>query len=183
MKRKINALIVVEGKTDIDFLSSFLDTDFYSVNGSAINNKDIDFLNNVSLTRKIIILTDPDYPGQKIRDTINKNVKNNIYNAYVRKEFSIKNHKVGVAESTINEVNYALDNLVEYNDENIEKSDLKLNDLYELGIIGNENSSILRNKLDDYYHLGHSNGKQLLNKLRFLGINKDKLMEILKNVK
>ena len=183
MKRKINALIVVEGKTDIDFLSSFLDTDFYSVNGSAINNKDIDFLNNVSLTRKIIVLTDPDYPGQKIRDTINKNVKNNIYNAYVRKEFSIKNHKVGVAESTISEVNYALDNLVEYNDENIEKSDLKLNDLYELGIIGNENSSILREKLDNYYHLGHSNGKQLLNKLRFLGINKDKLMEILKNVK
>ena len=182
MKRKINALIVVEGKTDIDFLSSFLDTDFYSVNGSAINNKDIDFLNNVSLTRKIIVLTDPDYPGQKIRDTINKNVKNNIYNAYVRKEFSIKNHKVGVAESTISEVNYALDNLVEYNDENIEKSDLKLNDLYELGIIGNENSSILREKSDNYYHLGHSNGKQLLNKLRFLGINKDKLMEILKNV-
>jgi 5S rRNA maturation endonuclease (ribonuclease M5) len=45
---RIEDLIVVEGKTDIDFLSSFIDADFYSVNGSAVNEKDIDFLKNIS---------------------------------------------------------------------------------------------------------------------------------------
>ena len=37
-------LIVVEGKTDIAFLSSFIDADFYSVNGSAVSEKDIQFI-------------------------------------------------------------------------------------------------------------------------------------------
>jgi 5S rRNA maturation endonuclease (ribonuclease M5) len=39
MKNKINELIVVEGKSDITFLSSFLSADFYQVHGSAVCQK------------------------------------------------------------------------------------------------------------------------------------------------
>lgn len=46
-KLHLNELIVVEGKTDIDFLSSFIEADFYSVNGSAISSKDISFLKEI----------------------------------------------------------------------------------------------------------------------------------------
>ena len=44
MFKFVKTLIVVEGKTDIDFLSTFLDYDFYSVNGSAVSDKDIVFI-------------------------------------------------------------------------------------------------------------------------------------------
>ena len=67
---KIKELIVVEGKSDIDFLSSFLDADFYQVHGSAVNNEDIDFLSKANDSRGIIILTDPDFPGMQIRNKI-----------------------------------------------------------------------------------------------------------------
>ena len=73
-KEKISDLIVVEGKSDIDFLSSFLDADFYKVNGSAINEKDIKYLKEVIKKRDIIVLTDPDYPGLQIRNKINKEI-------------------------------------------------------------------------------------------------------------
>ncbi len=183
MKRKIDALIVVEGKTDIDFLSSFLDANFYSVNGSAISPNDLNFLMKVSKKNKIIVLTDPDYPGMRIRNIINSKITKNIYNAYVRKEFSIKKHKVGVAESTIEEVNKALDNLVEFTSSNLLKSNLTLNDLYELKLVGNENSKKYREILEKKLHIGYSNGKQLLNKLKMLNVDKKEIMEILKNVK
>ena len=169
-KLHLNELIVVEGKTDIDFLSSFIEADFYSVNGSAISFKDISFLKEI----------DPDFPGKKIREILNSNLTN-VYNAYVRKEFSIKNHKVGVAESTINEVLLALNNLKKF--ETNVHSDLTMNDLYELNLNGSKNSKELRKTICDYLHIEYLNAKQLLKKLKMLGLNKNDLMEIVKNAK
>lgn len=179
-KLHLNELIVVEGKTDIDFLSSFIEADFYSVNGSAISSKDISFLKEIEKNRPIIILTDPDFPGKKIREILNSNLTN-VYNAYVRKEFSIKNHKVGVAESTINEVLLALNNLKKF--ETNVNSDLTMNDLYALNLNGSKNSKQLRKTICDYLHIEYLNAKQLLKKLKMLGLNKNDLMEIIKNAK
>lgn len=179
-KLHLNELIVVEGKTDIDFLSSFIEADFYSVNGSAISSKDISLLKEIEKNRPIIILTDPDFPGKKIREILNSNLTN-VYNAYVRKEFSIKNHKVGVAESTINEVLLALNNLKKF--ETNVNSDLTMNDLYELNLNGSKNSKQLRKTICDYLHIEYLNAKQLLKKLKMLGLNKNDLMEIIKNAK
>lgn len=179
-KLHLNELIVVEGKTDIDFLSSFIEADFYSVNGSAISFKDISFLKEIEKNRPIIILTDPDFPGKKIREILNSNLTN-VYNAYVRKEFAIKNHKVGVAESTINEVLLALNNLKKF--ETNVNSDLTMNDLYELNLNGSKNSKQLRRTICDYLHIEYLNAKQLLKKLKMLGLNKNDLMEIIKNAK
>lgn len=179
-KLHLNELIVVEGKTDIDFLSSFLDADFYSVNGSAISSKDISFLKKIEKQRPIIILTDPDFPGKKIREILNSNLSN-VYNAYVRKQYSIKNHKVGVAESTMKEVLLALSNLKKFTDNC--KSDLVMGDLYELNLNGAKNSKYLREKICNYMQIEYLNAKQLLKKLRMLGLNKIDLMEIIKNAK
>ena len=48
-------LIVVEGKTDIAFLSSFIDADFYSVNGSAVSEKDIQFIKEYIKKGEVIV--------------------------------------------------------------------------------------------------------------------------------
>lgn len=178
-KLKIDNLIVVEGKTDIDFLSSFIDGKFYSVNGSSISIDDFNYLKEVNKKNKIIVLTDPDYPGLSIRNKINEYLDNDVYNAYVRKEYSIKNHKVGVAESTKQEVINALSNLKLY--KNNITSDLKNIDLFELGLSG-QGSYELRKELCDTYNIGYSNSKQLLKKLKLLGINKTDLNEMVRNV-
>ena len=174
---RIEDLIVVEGKTDIDFLSSFIDADFYSVNGSAVNEKDLNFLKNVAKQRGIIVLTDPDFPGEKIRNYLNENIPN-LKNAYVKKENSIKNHKVGVAESTKDEVLNALKNVVIYNKEK-KNNYLTYIDLYELELVGAKNSKKLRKIVDDYYHTGKSNGKALLKKLNYLSVKKEELEKLL----
>lgn len=63
MKKKINGIIVVEGKTDVELLSSYIDAEFVITNGSAINEKTINYLKSVD--RDIYVLTDPDFPGKK----------------------------------------------------------------------------------------------------------------------
>ena len=178
---KINELIVVEGKSDIDFLSSFLDADFYQVHGSAISNEDIDFLSKVEKTRGIIILTDPDFPGLQIRHKIKEKIPS-AKEAFVRKEVSIKHHKVGVAESTKEEVISSLENVISFSKKE-SKNAIRNSDLIELGLNGGENSSVLRKKLCDKLHLGFSNSKNLLLKLNSIEISKEELNNIVEGLK
>lgn len=177
---KINELIVVEGKSDIDFLSSFLDADFYQVHGSAVSNEDIDFLSKANESRGIIILTDPDFPGLQIRKKIKEKIPN-AKEAFVRKEVSIKHHKVGVAESTKEEVLTALNNVISFSKED-ENGNLKNIDLIELGLSGSENSVLLRKQVCDKLHIGFSNSKNLLLKLNSLNLSKEDLYEIIKGL-
>lgn len=178
---KIDALIVVEGKTDIDFLSSFINSNFYLVNGSAVNKKDYDFINEyLKLNKDVIILTDPDYPGMRIRNLINEHCPN-CKNAYIRKEVSIKHHKVGVAESTKEEIINALKHTIKFNDKSYNESNLKETDLIELGLSGLDDSSLKRDIIIKKYHLGYSNFKSMYKKLKMLNITKEELMEVLKN--
>ena len=98
--KKINEIIVVEGKSDKQFLETFLNADILTCNGSAIDGFDKNYLIELSKTRGVIILTDPDYPGQRIRNEISSYLPV-CKHAFVRKENSIKIHKVGVAEASL----------------------------------------------------------------------------------
>lgn len=181
MKTEVNALIVVEGQTDIDFLSSFISSDFYKVNGSAINDKDLNYIKLISTKKNVIVLTDPDFPGEEIRRKINQKIPN-VFNAYVRKEFSIKNHKVGVAESTIDEILNSLNNIHTFSKETTTLDPLTINDMLELGLIGKNSSNFLRNQVCNYYHIGKSNGKQFLKKINLLGITKKEIKKAINYV-
>lgn len=177
MKISTNYLIVVEGKTDIDFLSTFLDAKFYKVNGSAVSKNDIEFLKKAKSSHDIVILTDPDFPGMKIRNYLNSEI-DGLKNAYVRKEYSIKNHKVGVAESTKEEVIRALENTITFN-KNVCSNNINVEDLFELGLLGRSNSSALRKKVADDLFLGYCNAKSFLKKVNMLNISKEQIKELI----
>lgn len=168
----MEGIIVVEGKTDKDFLSQFLDVEIITTNGSAISGGVLDYLKEASKSKSIIVMTDPDYPGSKIRKTINEAIPNSM-NAFLPKEMCIKRGKVGVAESDKQTVLDALNNLIPQS--SAKESNLTYDDLYSLGYIGNDDSSTKRKQLENKYHLGHTNGKSLLARLRALGVNKEDL--------
>ena len=66
--KEIKEVIIVEGKSDKQFLETFLKADILTCNGSAIDGFDIEYVKELANKRGVIILTDPDYPGQKIRN-------------------------------------------------------------------------------------------------------------------
>ena len=137
-KTVINALIVVEGTTDVSLLTSFLDAEIVTTNGSDVPRETIDYILEASKRKDVIVLTDPDYPGKRIRDVLDQHIPN-LKHAYIPKEKAIKHHKVGVAESDKETILDALSYIT------ITKSptpgNLTYSDLLELKLVG-ENSRV-----------------------------------------
>lgn len=167
----IKEVIVVEGKNDTKRLKSFFDCETIETNGLGLNKETIDYIKKINDTRGIILLLDPDTPGEKIRKRLNEEIPN-LKNAFVLKEDARTSKKVGVEHACKEVLEEALNNLITYKD--IEYK-LTMNDLYDLGLMGKDNSSEKRLELSKKYHLGKCNGKTILKRLNLLGIKKEDL--------
>lgn len=66
-----------------------------AVGGFGINAKVIERIQEAQKRKGVIILTDPDFAGEKIRRIISKRVKG-IKHAYISKEDGLKNGDIGV---------------------------------------------------------------------------------------
>lgn len=164
MKKIVNGIIVVEGVTDVAFLSQFIDAEFVTTNGSEIPQQTIEYLKNSREKRDIFVLTDPDSPGKRIRDTLDQFIPD-LKHCFISKDCSIKKNKVGVAESTKEEVLKALESYVQ-TDKNVVGS-ITHSDLNKLRLEGKEGSSVRREKVINKFHLGHCNAKTFLKRINY----------------
>ena len=176
MKKYVDGIIIVEGKSDVAFLSNFIDAEFVTTNGSDVPNETIEYLQEASKTKKLYVLTDPDSPGKRIRDVLDENI-DGLNHCFISKEKSIKHNKVGVAEGDINEILESLNYALSTNKN--ESGSLTSSDLYELGLLGQEKSFEMRNLVSKKLHLGFCNGKTFLKRLNYLGVKKEDLAKIL----
>ncbi|MDY6003067.1 MAG: ribonuclease M5 [Bacilli bacterium] len=175
MKDIFNGIIVVEGKTDVSVLSSFLDAEYVITNGSAIDNDVLNYLLSRSKNTQIVVLTDPDMPGKRIRDIIEAKIPN-VSHCFIEKKYAIKKNKVGVAECDINYLKECLNHIITYQEKRI--NNLSMKDLYELKLTGS-GSNDNKNKIASIYHLGRVNSKTLLKRLNGIGVTKEQLKELL----
>jgi len=174
---KIKEMIVVEGKEDTRRLKEvFHQIDTIETRGSAISVRTLELIKEAQLKRGVIIFTDPDYQGEKIRSIINDAVPG-CKNAYIKKEKAIdhKKKKVGVEHCLRDDIITSLNSITEINEVECE---LEYNDLYDLGLIGGNNSVVLRDYLSDTLHLGYNNAKQFYKKLKMFNIS----LETIKNL-
>ena len=70
MKYFINKIIVVEGKEDASYLSSFIEAEYVITNGYDIPKEEIDYLNEASKHTDILVLVDPDEAGRQIEEKL-----------------------------------------------------------------------------------------------------------------
>src|SRR5690625_7495196 len=71
---RIKEVIVVEGKSDTNKVKQAVEADTIETNGSAINQATLQLIKHAQEKRGVIIFTDPDYPGERIRHVINQAV-------------------------------------------------------------------------------------------------------------
>lgn len=172
MKKVIDGILVVEGKTDVAFLSEFIDAEFVTTNGSDVPQETINYLKKSSEKRDIFVLTDPDSPGKRIRDILDSQIPG-LNHCFVNKENCIKNKKVGVAESTKEEVLRSLSQFLK-TDNNIVQT-ITQSDLHNLGLEGNENSSQKRQIIINKFNLGYCNAKTFLKRINYSKISYEEL--------
>lgn len=179
--QKIKEIIIVEGKHDVAFLKTFLEAEFIETNGLGLNNSTKEMIKELyNQGNEFIVLTDPDFPGEKIRKEVEKLVPN-CKHAFIKKEQAISKNKrkVGVEHTTKEEVLEALKNTITF----VEKEKkLELKDLIELGLVGQNNSAILRNKIENELHLGHGSSKTFIRRLNLLNMNRESIIKKVKEI-
>ena len=170
-KKIIKEVIVVEGKNDTHHLKNFFDVDTIETSGLGLKKETIELIKNVNLLRGVILLLDPDTPGEKIRKRINEEIPN-LKNAFLFKKEARTIKKVGVEHASKEVLEKALKNVVTY--KNDAKS-ISYEEFCELGLVGEKDSASKRDKVSNKFRLGKCNAKTLFKRLNMLGITKEQI--------
>lgn len=167
---KLKEIIVVEGKDDTTAIKRAVDADTIETNGSALNQETIEKIKRAQKTRGVIVFTDPDFPGEKIRKTIARHVSG-CKHAFLAKEQAIsKTGKgLGVEHATPEVIKEALRD-AQIMQETI-KEEISQDDLITAGLIGGEGAKERRIKLGQLLKIGYTNGKQLHKRLMMFQIS------------
>jgi len=172
--------IVVEGKNDKEKIKRlYKDVIVVETNGSAIDIDKINLLKELSKTKEIIIFTDPDHAGERIRRILSKELIN-VSHAFIDKELSISKNfkKTGIEHASLENLKESLSHLMITSSKS--SSDVTYSFLYDLKLIGHKDSKEVRNELAKKLNIGHVNGKTLFQRLKIFNINQSDLLEVLK---
>lgn len=181
---KIKEIIVVEGRDDTIKIQQAVQADTIETNGSAINNEILAQIKHAKQKRGVIIFTDPDYPGERIRHIINQAIPGCKHAFLVKEKARAKhmsNKSLGIEHASIKDIQDALKGVYEEIEQAI--PDIEKTDLLKNGLIGVRGSRNRRNKLSKLLNIGHTNGKQLLKRLQMFNITKDQFKQAMKSIK
>ncbi|WP_462410007.1 ribonuclease M5 [Neobacillus sp. Marseille-QA0830] len=175
---KIKEFIVVEGKDDTTAIRRAVDADTIETNGSAVNQATIEKIKRAQATRGVIIFTDPDYPGEKIRKTIAQSVPG-CKHAFITKEKALakRNRGVGVEHASPEDIREALKDAQTMQEGLTEE--ITQEDLVTAGLIGGAGAKERRIRLGELLKIGYTNGKQLHKRLMMFQISKQEFAKAL----
>ena len=169
-KINIDGVLIVEGKEDVSYLSSFLKSLFFTTNGYDLSKEKIEFLKNAAQRNKLIIFTDSDETGEKIRNSLKSQI-NPIFEAKCPQIYRKNTKKFGIAESEKSAIIDALSSFTTTDEPKLEKYNLST--LISLS----DNPTETREKLFKKYRLINGNNKSFENQLNILRISHKEIEE------
>jgi ribonuclease M5 len=179
---KIKEIIVVEGKDDTVAIQRAVQADTIETNGSAVSKETLIKIKHAQEKRGVIIFTDPDYPGNRIRNIVEEFVPG-CKHAFIQKKDAIpkRGRGIGVEHASREAIREALKEAHTIGDDFEEQ--ISKDDLVVAGLIGGSKSKERREKLGEKLRIGYTNGKQLHKRLMMFEITKEDfknaLMEII----
>ena len=129
---------MVEGKDDTANLRRFYEVDTYETRGSAINEDDLERIDKLNELRGVIVFTDPDYNGERIRKIIMEAVPTAKHAFLNRGEATpkskTKGRSLGVEHASFEDLQKALSGVLgSYDDDN--QFDISKSNLMKLGLL------------------------------------------------
>lgn len=170
IKDQYDAVVVVEGKDDTKQLQNFFPgIETVETNGSAVSAETLTLLQKLAQKRPIIIFTDPDFNGERIRKIVSQAVPSAKQAFITRAEGAPhKKGSLGVEHASKAALTRALHDLHQVEPE---KSDLTWDAYVNLGLTGRAASKNLREAVGEELGIGYGNGKQLFKRLKMFGIS------------
>lgn len=171
--RTTKELIIVEGKHDSANLKRFFNVETRETGGVKVSKRLLEDLKAIAEKTTIIIFTDPDSSGNKIREIINREIPS-CKHAYLQSRDCRNKDKVGVEHANKEALEKALAQLISYE---AVSEQLTMSDLIVLGLSGSSEAYLKRQKLSGIYNLGDCNAKTLLKRLNALNITMKEIQD------
>lgn len=175
----IKEVIVVEGRDDYTAVKRAVDAEIIITHGFGISEKTFKQIEFARARKGVIIFTDPDYAGEKIRERIARRVKG-CKHAFLPREQAIKKGDIGIENASPQNIILALEKVRTESEEKIkefEQIDLIKNDL-----VGSRDASRRRDELGNILGIGYANAKQFLNRLNNYNVTRKEFEEAIKEI-
>ncbi|EOT40511.1 ribonuclease M5 [Enterococcus columbae] len=182
-KIKINEVVVVEGRDDTRRLKEFFEVDTIETIGSAINQETLSLIAHAQKQRGVIVLTDPDHAGERIRQIIMQQVPD-CKHAFITKEQGKGKKRfasLGVEHASKEALIQAF-HQVSQPKKQADFVPISQETLMALGLIAGPKAKGLRQAIGERLAIGYTNGKQLAKRLAMFEISEATLRSTLKKV-
>ncbi|TCP64634.1 ribonuclease M5 [Baia soyae] len=167
-------MIVVEGRNDTVTIKRAVKADTIETRGSAIGKEVIDQVRRAQSKRGVIIFTDPDYAGERIRRVISQEVPG-VKHAFLPQDKARGRKKIGIEHAKCEDIREAL--LHVRSDVGYEQVEsISWEDYIDMGFTGFPDSSWLRQKVADRLGIGFANAKNFYQRLHALQVSKEELI-------
>ena len=180
MKEHIHEVIVVEGRDDMDAVGKAVDADMIATHGYGIRPATIDRIRHAYETRGIIILTDPDRAGQRIRQRLT-DLFPEARQAYISLSEAVSEHDIGVENASPEVIRKALQAAGRTCQQREPLYDA--GDMMNYGLSGGAGSRELRDRLGRKLGIGYGNASAFLKRLNGYGIARKDLEDALSEIR
>jgi len=175
----IKEVIVVEGRDDITAVKRAVDAEVIAVGGFGINKKVISRIKEAQKRQGVIVLTDPDFAGERIRKIISKRVEG-IKHAYISQKDGIKGDDIGVENAEPEIIMRALQSAKCETKE--KRQEFNSTDMIIHNLTGNESAKARRDRLGNLLGIGYCNSAQFVTRLNNYGITREEFTAALKKM-
>ena len=175
----LKEVIIVEGKMDTVAVKRALECDTIETGGFALRQQTLRQIEAAYKKRGIIIMTDPDGSGERIRKYLTERFPN-AGQAFVPKKDARVPDDVGIEQAKPEAILLALSKVHhhEYNPEPV----FSAADLRDNGLSGSVNASEKRDQLGAELGIGYGTAKAFLRRLNTYGITREEFERALLNI-
>ena len=175
----IKEVLIVEGKMDVLAVGRAVEADCIITDGFRLSPKTLASIRDAYRRRGIIILTDPDPAGERIRRFLSKKFPE-AKHAFVPQEDATANDDIGVEQASPDAIRVALEKVRTLDWHPVERFEAA--DLLAAGLSGRENASERRARLGAMLGVGFANAKVFLKRLNHYGVTREEFFAALEEM-
>jgi ribonuclease M5 len=166
----IKEVIVVEGKQDVQAVKRAVDAECIITGGFTLAPYSLKKIEQAYERRGIIILTDPDSAGERIRKFLSKRFPS-AKHAFVPREAATANNDVGIEQASSEAIRAAL---LKVRCEKWEPAEeFSWQDIMSTGLSGTKDAAERRGSVGALLGIGYANAKGFLYRLNHYGVSRE----------
>lgn len=178
----IREVIVVEGKEDTVAVRRALEADTIETGGSAINESVLRRIELAQERRGVIVFTDPDAPGERIRKIVAARVPD-CKHAFLTKDEARGKDGIGVEHAAPEAIRRALEQVrTPEAGEGGGAAEIEWSDLLDAGLIVHDSAARRRERMGELLGIGYANGKQFHKRCSTFRITRKEFAEALEQL-